>query len=385
MRRGLHVAIVVPGFSASDRDWCIPALLTLVRRLAAAIDLEIFTLRYPAPARSYDVASARVHALGGGDARGLAKATLLGRAVGRVIAAHRRRPFDVVHGLWADEPGAVAVAAGAVLRRPAAVSLMGGELVSLPEIGYGVQNGRIGRMLVGYAIARATVVTAGSEALVGAVPATSRPIVRMPLGVDVDRFNPRVAPAPLAGSVRILHVASLTPVKDHDTLLTAMGDVAQRTSAHLHLVGDGPLADRLRNTVQEFGLRDRVTFHGAVPHDRLPPFYSAADICVVSSRYESQSMAALEACASGRAVVGTAVGILPELAPAARVVAPGDAAALGRAILAVAADEELRRQMGHAGRIVAETTFSLDRTVPALLGLYAEIRATAQASRHARG
>ncbi|MEZ4768392.1 MAG: hypothetical protein R2844_08195 [Caldilineales bacterium] len=58
-------------------------------------------------------------------------------------AAHGGQPFDLLHGLWADEPGfTAAAAAGRLLHRPAAVSILGGELVGFPDITYGGQLSR---------------------------------------------------------------------------------------------------------------------------------------------------------------------------------------------------------------------------------------------------
>lgn len=369
----MRVAIIVPGFSAGEDDWCIPVLLTLVRRLTSRLDIEIFALRYPPGPRRYDVAGARVHALGGRSTRGWGKAALLWRAVRAVVSAHRVRPFDVVHGMWADEPGAVAVTAARLLRLRAVVSIMGGELADLAEIGYGVQGSLVGRAAVRHALRRATLITAGSSTLARAVPPEAASRLRtMPLGVDIERFQPAGDVQPLAGGFKILHVASLTPVKDQGTLLAAMRDIVSFLPAHLHIVGDGPLRERLEARVRQEGLGGSVTFYGAVAHDRLPGFYRGADISVVSSRHESQSMVALESCACGRPVVGTAVGLLPDLGTAARVVRSGDAAALAREVIGLARNGDVRSTIGREARALVERVFAVEQTVASLVNLYSE-------------
>ena len=62
----MRLALITPGFSAGDDDWCIPALLDLVRAISHEHDVEVFALRYPPVVGSYEVGGARVHAIGGG-------------------------------------------------------------------------------------------------------------------------------------------------------------------------------------------------------------------------------------------------------------------------------------------------------------------------------
>jgi glycosyltransferase involved in cell wall biosynthesis len=325
------------------------------------------------------VAGASVHALGGANARGLRRAQLLLRALRWTVAEHRRRPADLLHGLWADEAGAVAVAAGRLLGVPAIVSLMGGELVALSDIGYGGRLSRLGRRLVPRALRHATRVTVGSASLhrLAAPHVPAGRLARLPLGVDTALFRPGPPPArsvPLTeGAVRLLSVASLTPVKDQAMLLRALARVAGRVpDVHLHLVGAGPLRSGLIREAEALGVAPRVTFHGAVPYDRLPDYYRAADLLVLSSRYESQAMVAVEAAACGCPVVGTSVGVLPEL-PGAGVVPVGDGAALAEAIIAAVSDRGTLAARGQAGLEAVRAAFGLEGAVDRLCALYREL------------
>jgi glycosyltransferase involved in cell wall biosynthesis len=126
----------------------------------------------------------------------------------------------------------------------------------------------------------------------------------------------------------------------------------------------------------------RVTFHGAIPHDRLPDYYRAADLLVVSSRYESQGMVALEAAACGCPVMGTAVGLLPEL-PGVYVVPVGDAGALARAIVAALSDRGALAGRADASLEAVRAGFRLEQTVDDLCGLYRQVLASRAAEAHA--
>ena len=66
----MRVGLVVPGFSADQADWCIPALRHLARTLAATDDVRVIAVRYPYRAGRYAVDGAEVIALGGAVRRG---------------------------------------------------------------------------------------------------------------------------------------------------------------------------------------------------------------------------------------------------------------------------------------------------------------------------
>lgn len=368
----MKIGLILPAFSASDRDWAIPVLLTLVRALAARHDVRVFPLRYPFTARPYVVDQAAVFPIGGGNARGAARLPLLRRAMATVVRAHHTEPFDVLHALWADEPGFVAVAAGHRLGIPTVVSLAGGELVHLRDIGYGGQASRLNRWLARVALRRATHVTAGSTTLahLTARHVPHRRPTLLPLGVDTELFTPAATPGRSDGP-RLLHVAALVPVKDQATLLRACSLLTRSfPGLHLDIVGEGPLRSDLDALGARLGIGDRITFRGAVAHDCLPALYRAADLLVLSSRYEAQAMVVLEAAACGLPVVGTAVGMLPDLGPAARTVPPGHPAALAAALRDVLADPAQRHAMRRAALEAVASRYTMAHTVAALEKIY---------------
>ncbi|HSL18077.1 MAG TPA: glycosyltransferase family 4 protein [Methylomirabilota bacterium] len=372
---GVRLCLVTPGFSASESDWCIPALHHLVRRLSEEHEVTVLALRHPPRREPFAFFGARVLTLGAGRRTGVARVAMLARALAAVRRVHRRRPLDAVHGLWADEAGLVAAASGRLLGVRSVVSVMGGELVGLPDIGYGVQLGRTGRGLVRRSLATADAVTVGSRALAGPARAlrAGGPVDLAPLGVDTVMFRPDGERADLEGGPCLLQVASLTPVKGQALLLDAVARVvARHPSAHLHLVGDGPLAGDLADRAAELGIAGRVRFHRHVAHHRLPPLYRAADLHVVSSRFESQGMAVLEAAACGTASVGTAVGVLPELEEhgAALTVTPNDPEALAAALEILVSERDRVRTMGDRAAELVRRELDLEGCVRRLVELY---------------
>jgi glycosyltransferase involved in cell wall biosynthesis len=374
----MKIGLVVPGFSASESDWCIPALLNLVRELAPQCDLHVYSLRYPARAEVYSVYGATVHAFGGGKAAGARRAPLLAAVLAAIAREARRAPFDLFHALWADEAGFVAVTAGRLLDTPVVVSLMGGELVGMPGIGYGHQLSRAGRWMIKRALRGADSITVGSTFLYHlAIPHVARERLEvMPLGVDTSLFKPSSRGRP-SGSQAILHVASLSPVKNHDLLMRAFALVAaELPDAHLHLVGEGPLRRPLARLANALDIPERITFHGAISHDCLPHYYHTADLCVLPSLYESQGMVTLEAAASARATVGTPVGLLPELVPAECLALLGDRSEFASRIIDLLENPGQRQRIAGDVADKVEQKYTLGHTARRMMGLYGSLCAS---------
>jgi glycosyltransferase involved in cell wall biosynthesis len=362
----MRIGLVVPGFSADPGDWCIPALRHLARSLATADDLRVMTIRYPYRASRYPIDGAQVISLGGALRHGPGTLDLWRTALDVLRFEHRRRPFDVLHGFWATESGLLAAMAGRLLRVPTLVSLAGGELVALRDITYGDQRLAWERLKVGASLRLASGVSAGSRQLACRATAhvANRRSVRLaPLGVDLNLFTPAQTRS-CVGDPHLLHVGTLTPVKDQAGLLRALARLrAKGVAATLEIVGDGPLRSPLAGLAHELGLENDVCFRGDLDHANLPSVYRAADACVVSSRHEAQCMVALEAAACGVPVAGTHVGVIPEITPAvARV---GDPNALADAILA--AISEPGTSMSQAE---VRATFGLDACTARFRQLY---------------
>ena len=140
----------------------------------------------------------------------------------------------------------------------------------------------------------------------------------IPLGVDLGRFEPRSraearAALGLSQTARIvLAVGRIEPLKGFDILVRAIAEMTHREDVRLILVGGDARASveraRLLAVAAEVGVSDRVDLVGAVPHERLAQYYSAADVVAMPSFYESFGLVAIEAMACGVPVVASRVG-----------------------------------------------------------------------------
>lgn len=149
-----------------------------------------------------------------------------------------------------------------------------------------------------------------------------RPIVAIPCGVDLDLFVPHDRQASkralgLGGKQVVLFVGRIVPLKGVDILVEAAARLSSLPDLQIVIVGgDGerdPELQRLRWRAKELDLDERVRFEGATEQALLPVYYSAADVCVIPSHYESFGLVAAEALACGTPVVASKVGGLPTI------------------------------------------------------------------------
>ncbi len=337
----MRIGVVVPGgVDRSGTHRVIPALLWLLERLAKTHDMQVFALRQEPRPAEYDLVGCRVTNTG---APPVHVRTLIA-----VARAHRARPFDVFHGVWATGPGVIAGALGRRFGRPTLLHVAGGELTSIPELRYGGLRTVLRGRAVRWALGAATRITGASTAILEEVAALGHHAHELPLGVAADRWPRRTPAARRPGApARLLHVGSLNTVKDLPTLLRAVRTlVDEGRDVRLDQVGEDTLRGEVQRLTGELSLTEHVRFHGFLPHDRVRPLMERADLLVVSSRHEAGPVAVLEAAVAGVPVVGTAVGHVRDWAPeAARAVPVGDHCGLARAIAAVLDDEECRVRM----------------------------------------
>ncbi len=145
---------------------------------------------------------------------------------------------------------------------------------------------------------------------------TSR-LETIPCGVDLALFHPldqsesraKLQLDPIAPV--LLWVGRLEKLKGVDILIEALSQLDERDFTLVLVGGDEhalDLKEELLSQAAEAGLAANNRFEGAVTHESLPMYYSAADVCVVPSYYESFGLVAVEAMACATPVVASRVG-----------------------------------------------------------------------------
>lgn len=146
------------------------------------------------------------------------------------------------------------------------------------------------------------------------------PLTIISCGIDLKKFNPKKngnlmkKRFGIAGSKPVvLFVGRLDKEKNIDTLIGAFAIVLSSIDAKLVIAGKGKEKSNLVNLSKDLKISQNVNFVGFVPEEDLPFLYRIADVFAIASIAELQSIATMEAMASGLPVVAAKVMALPEL------------------------------------------------------------------------
>jgi len=244
----------------------------------------------------------------------------------------------------------------------------------------------VGRLVDAYI----AVSTGCAEYLVSKKGLPASKIHVIPNGCALDRFSKSFGKAAEMKQVLGLHkgqpvlmvIGRLEPQKGHTVLLEAMAKIrTEFADVHLVCVGEGRLEDSLREQTNRLGLNDQVHFVG---YQRNPEDWLAlADIAVLPSFYEGMPLVAIEALATGRAMVATAVDGTTEVVVDGKTgltVPPGDPAALAAAICRLLRNPTEQRALGAAGKLWVFEKFSEQTQVHKTEELYLRVSGRARST-----
>ena len=204
-------------------------------------------------------------------------------------------------------------------------------------------------------------------------------------GIDTEAWSPPGEHAILAGNPLprshfpvVGYVGRITPEKDLQTWLHSAALVVQQfPDARFVLVGDGKdegLLRELQHLAETLGIAKQVAFPGY--QESPQAFYGNFDLFLLTSVTEGLSNSLLEAMAMGLPTVVTRVGGNEELVVDGHtgyILPAGDVQGIAQAIITLARNEQLRRNMGQAGRRRIEHEFSFAQRLQRIESLYEQL------------
>jgi teichuronic acid biosynthesis glycosyltransferase TuaC len=227
-------------------------------------------------------------------------------------------PFDVIDAHYVYPDGFAGVLLARHFRKPLVVSARGSDINLFSTF-------PIVRRLLIYVLSRASHLITVSAALRAAIIDLGIPqskISVIPNGVDGGKFKKiekatarRMTNLPQQ-SPMLLSVGGLTETKRFDRLIAALRiilDESDDEKPFLVVVGEGRSRKKLEALISKLNLDSHIRLVGAVAHEQLYLWYSAADVFCLASEREGWPNVILEALSCGLPVVGTDVGGIPEI------------------------------------------------------------------------
>lgn len=200
----------------------------------------------------------------------------------------------------------------------------------------------------------------------------------IPPGVDSNLFKPvrnnvrekyNIGNNPL-----LLFVGRFVPSKNLPFLIKSFKEVVKEDNrVKLMLVGEGPLDKTVRYLVAKYKIEKNVIFTGRIPSERLPSYYSAADVFVITSNYDNFPNAVLEAMACELPIIGTRVGGIPQQVKNGEnglIVESNNVEEFKNAVLNLLNDKELRKEMGKRNRKTVIRNYSWLESAKKLKRIY---------------
>jgi L-malate glycosyltransferase len=279
---------------------------------------------------------------------------------------------DILHAHYATSYGLL----GSLCRfKPLIISVWGSDVFDFPLTGY------LARKMLSFNLEKADLLLSTSHIMVKETQKyTDKPIIVTPFGVDTNLFTPSKTRETEGNLIKIGLVKLLEKKYGIEYLIKAVKIVKESTNSNIQLIigGDGSQKEYLRKLAKEIGIENLVLFKGFVNYSDVPELISSLDICVIPSILDSESfgVAAVEASASGKPVIASDAGGLPEVIEndvTGIIVKPKSPQSIAEAIIYLIKNPEIRKRYGINGRKRVEELYNWENNVTQMLGIYRNV------------
>lgn len=194
----------------------------------------------------------------------------------------------------------------------------------------------------------------------------------IPNGVaDMDRAQFEHPPELHEDWFNLAIVGRLDTVKGHHVAIEALTTLAAPSNVHLHIIGVGPREAALRQLCERCSIMDRVHFLGF--RRDVYNYIAHSDALLMPSLHEGLPYTLLEAMALGTPIIASRVGGLAEVlsdSDAGILVAPGDSAALAKAIVTLSSSLELQQRLRQNSQRLQRAKYSVGVMTDLYCGVY---------------
>lgn len=209
-------------------------------------------------------------------------------------------------------------------------------------------------------------------------------------GVDPDLFYPRISSLQIKrklgvdeSSAMILYLGGFRPIKGTAYFIKALAEVVKNLPnakgvfvGNIESPSEKRYAEIVSDLIRKLNLYKNIVFVKRIPYTEMPDYYSASDILVNTSLYESFNRAQIEAMACGKPVVSHRVGGISEVIDDGingLLVEPGDTQCLSELITELLINKHLAKKMGEKGMEKARLLFTWENAARKTMEIYQQI------------
>jgi len=233
-----------------------------------------------------------------------------------VKSLNNSKKIDVISAHWIYPDASAAVLIGKMLKIKVSVHALGCDINDY--INYYIR-----KKIIRKTLENADLIVTKSQALKDVIQNEFKNVKNIKVilnGIDKELFKPmpkQQARNELgigSSQKNLIFVGNFQIEKGLDYLLDAMSLVLKNINdVHLYVVGDGPLKSSVIRKINALKLADNVHLMGAVSHDKLPVYFSAADFLCLPSLREGCPNVVLEALSCGTRIIASDVGAVPDI------------------------------------------------------------------------
>ena len=289
------------------------------------------------------------------------------------------RHYKIIHCHW-SLAGLVGVIAAKLFNKKIVLMMHGAEVFVLgdnPVLKFLLRN-------VDFLISNSTYT---EEKTLNVHPVKNHAVI--PPGVDIERYCPQFKSSNLREKLNIaefevfvLAIGNFIQRKGFENLILALNIIVNQKGINtikLGIGGRGPLRSKYENMVKTYSLTNYITFLGFINAKEMPSYYTQADIFVLPSIIDEKGdteglgVVLLEANACKTPLIGSRVGGIADIIQDGvngLTVAQKDPVDLAEKIITLAADENLRIEMGENGRKFVEANFNWDTIAQKIINVY---------------
>jgi glycosyltransferase involved in cell wall biosynthesis len=293
-----------------------------------------------------------------------------------------RNGIGLIHAHFAYPEGFVGLLTKRDTHKPLIVTVHGCDILTESSVNYGLRLNKKLDYIIRKVLNHSDAIISASHATFNEVRKISSTgkIYYIPNGVDVQRFRPSIDSIYIKNKLGIAENFVIFTLRNHEPqygleyLIKAIPLVLRERKDVVFVIGGGGSLKHYHEQLAiKLGIKEKVIFTGRIKRNEVQYYYAMSDIVVVPSLQEAFGLVVSEALASGKPVIGTKVGGIPDQIIDGYngfLVKPKDPKEIADKILWLLDHPDAAKHMGMNGRKIVEEKFDINMRIEKIISLY---------------